>query len=102
MFINANEEVGKYTRPIHTISRNYGDNIVNPGAATLFFVNEDSVAITCKHVVDLIGNRDAINQHYRNFINEKSGISKSSEGSARSALSGVGRYGGRARLFAGR
>ena len=79
MFINAIEEVGRFTRPIHTISRNYGEMIVNPGAATLFFVNEDSVAITCKHVIDLIGNRQAINQHYSNFIAEKSTIGRSNK-----------------------
>lgn len=77
MFINAIEEVGKFTRPIHTISRNYGDTIVTPGAATLFFVNEDSVAITCRHVMELIGNREAINQNYRNFIAERNAIGKS-------------------------
>lgn len=55
MFINAIEEVGRFTRPIHTITRIPGEHIVNPGAATLFFVNEDSVAITCKHVIEVIG-----------------------------------------------
>lgn len=76
MFVNAIEEVGKFTRPIHTITRNYNDKTVVPGAATLFFVNELGVAITCKHVIDLIGNRSNINLHYQNFKQEKEQIGK--------------------------
>ena len=76
MFVNAIEEVGKFTRPIHTLTRNYNDKQVLPGAATLFFVNELGVAITCKHVMDLIGNRANINLHYENFKKEKQAIGK--------------------------
>ena len=76
MFVNAIEEVGKFTRPIHTLTRNYNDKQVLPGAATLFFVNELGVAITCKHVMDLIGNRANINLHYENFKKEKEAIGK--------------------------
>ena len=67
MFVEAIEEVAKFTRAIHTISRNYNDNIISPGAATLFFVNENGVAVTCRHVMELIGNRQAINDHYAKF-----------------------------------
>jgi hypothetical protein len=76
MFVNSIEEISKFTRPIHTITRNYKDTVVSPGAATLFFVNEDGCAITCKHVVDLIGNRQAINDHYNKFKSEKALIGK--------------------------
>ncbi|HEX7906410.1 MAG TPA: trypsin-like peptidase domain-containing protein [Chitinophagaceae bacterium] len=76
MFVNAIEEVGKFTRPIHTITRNYKETLVNPGAATLFFVNEEGCAITCKHVIDLVGNRQAINDQYAKFKEEKSKIGK--------------------------
>ncbi|PQB06812.1 serine protease [Polaribacter filamentus] len=79
MFVKAIEEVGKFTRPIHTISRNYKEKTVSPGAATLFFVNELGCAITCKHVVDLIGNRANINSHYNNFIKEKATIGKNNK-----------------------
>jgi hypothetical protein len=71
MFVNAIEEVSRYTRPIHTISRNYNEKTVSPGAATLFFVNEFGCAVTCRHVVDLIGNRGNINAHYENFVRER-------------------------------
>ena len=76
MFVNAIEEVANFTRPIQTITRNYSETIVRPGAATLFFVNENGCAITCKHVIDLIGNRDAINKNYDNFRKEKATIGK--------------------------
>jgi hypothetical protein len=76
MFVNAIEEVAKFTRPIHTISRIYNEKIVSPGAATLFFVNEDGCAITCKHVIDLICNRSNINANYDKFSKEKVTIGK--------------------------
>ncbi|TDD99381.1 MULTISPECIES: trypsin-like peptidase domain-containing protein [Flavobacterium] len=76
MFVNAIEEVSKFTRPIHTITRNYKETIVRPGAATLFFVNENGYAITCKHVIDLIRNRQAVNDHYANFNKEKLALGK--------------------------
>lgn len=76
MFVEAIEEVAKFTRAIHTISRNYNDNIISPGAATLFFVNENGVAVTCRHVMELIGNRQAINDHYAKFKAERAAIGK--------------------------
>jgi len=76
MFVNAIDEVGKFTRPIHTISRNYGEKTVSPGAATLFFVNELGYAVTCSHVMNIIGNRANINSHYDNFTKERAGIGK--------------------------
>ena len=79
MFVEAIEEVGRFTRPIHTISRNYNETIVSPRAATLFFVNEEGVAVTCRHVIDLIGNRQAINDHYNRFRAEKAAIGKNNK-----------------------
>ena len=40
MFVNAIEEIQQFTRPIHTIVKHYHNNFIQPGAATLFFVNE--------------------------------------------------------------
>jgi hypothetical protein len=74
MFVNAIEEVAAYTRPIHTISRNYKETFVIPGAATIFFVNKEGCAITCKHVADLLGSRESINDHYKKFKSEKTTI----------------------------
>lgn len=79
MFVNAIEEVSKFTRPIHTITRNFKETKVAAGAATLFFVNEDGVAITCKHVINLIGNRQMINDRYKKFNAEKELIGKNNK-----------------------
>ena len=66
MFIKAIEDVDKFTRPLHTIVRNYG-GLVSPGTSTFFFVNEDCVAITCKHVLNLIIQADLINNQFNLF-----------------------------------
>ena len=79
MFVNAIEEVGKFTRPIHTIARNYNETTVSPGAATLFFVNEMGVAITCRHVMELVGKRAAINEQYEKFKAEKAAIGRNNK-----------------------
>lgn len=66
MFIKAIEEVDKFIRPLHTIVRNYG-GLISPGTSTFFFVNEDGVAITCKHVLNLIAQADVINNQFNLF-----------------------------------
>ncbi len=71
MFVSAIEKVTGFTRPIHTISREYGSDAVIPGAATLFFVNELGYAGTCKHVAVQIAQADPINQRYKLFKEEK-------------------------------
>jgi hypothetical protein len=72
MFVNAIEEVSAYTRAIHSISRNYKSSKIIPGAASLFFVNEDGVAITCKHVINWISQSNAVGKKYKEFLHEKS------------------------------
>jgi hypothetical protein len=52
MFTKAIETAAKYTRPICSISRNYGSTTIQPGTATLFFVNSDGWALTCRHVAN--------------------------------------------------
>ncbi|MEO8415768.1 MAG: trypsin-like peptidase domain-containing protein [Ginsengibacter sp.] len=79
MFVNAIEEVSKFTRPVHTITRNYKETLVSPGAATFFFVNDNGVALTCKHVIDLIGNRQSINDNYEKFKAEKNLVGKNNK-----------------------
>lgn len=66
MYVKAIEKVDQYTRPVHTISRTYG-GLVSPGTSTIFFVNEDGVAITCKHVLEIIAQADPVNIQYNNF-----------------------------------
>ena len=59
MFVNAIEKAIKFTRPIYTISRNYGSEEIQAGAATLFFINSEGWALTCAHVAKqiMIGNQ---------------------------------------------
>jgi hypothetical protein len=72
MFVKAIEIASKFTRPIHSISRNYGSNTIHPGAATLFFVNSDGWALTCGHVAKLLLAGGVIGQKAENFKKELS------------------------------
>lgn len=74
MFSNAINIVGNFTRPILTISREYKSQSVVPGAATIFFVNDEGCAITCKHVADIILAADKVNAQYNSFKQERSTI----------------------------
>ena len=80
MFAKAIRQVANFTSPIHFIQRCYNDTKVNPGSATLFFVNDDGCAITCKHVASLLTNADMINTKYDAFKQAKLGIPNSSRG----------------------
>ena len=71
MFVNAIEEIQHFTRPIHTIVKYYHNNFIQPGAATLFFVNELGVAITCKHVLGQLVSEHDFNSKYSSFKDEK-------------------------------
>ena len=70
MFESAIEKVLQFTRPLHSITRTYG-GLVSPGTATFFFVNDTGVAVTCKHVLDLIPAADNINQAFLKFKTER-------------------------------
>lgn len=87
MFISAIERVAKFTRPIHTIMRNYGGKQLIPGAATIFFVNENGYAVTCKHVAEMIMSEGNINQHYNNFKAERQTLQQ--DGKYNSRLKGL-------------
>ena len=67
MFVDAIERVDLFTRPMHSIVRLYGHDEVVPGTATVFFVNQEGCAITCKHVAELIAQSDSIYHNYREF-----------------------------------
>jgi hypothetical protein len=72
MFVNAIKEVAQFTRPLQSIVRYYGSNDIVPGLSTLFFVNDHAVAITCKHVAQLILNSNPTNKKYQTFRQEAS------------------------------
>jgi hypothetical protein len=77
MFKTAIEKVGGFTRAIHFISNAYGEKEIIPGAATLFFVNEDGIAVTCKHVSSLIRQTEDIQKKYSAFMEEKKQLIRS-------------------------
>jgi len=70
MFQKAIEKILQFTRPLHTISRTYG-GLIQPGSSTFFFVNDSGVAITCKHVIDLIPGADHVNNQFQQFKAER-------------------------------
>lgn len=70
MFVKAIEIAAGFTRSIHSISRNYGSTIVQSGAATLFFVNSDGWALTCRHVAELIPIGDQLLAKRQAFLDE--------------------------------
>lgn len=71
MFQHAIEQASAYTRPIHTIARTYGARQAVPGAATLFFVNNEGYAVTCKHVVEMLLSADSLAKKYNAFRAER-------------------------------
>lgn len=75
MFESAIEKVLQFTRPLHSITRTYG-GLVLPGTSTFFFVNNSGVAITCKHVLDLIPAADNMNQTFIKFKAERDKLPK--------------------------
>jgi hypothetical protein len=74
MFVNAIEVANEFTRPLHSIIRTYGSTEVVPGAATLFIVNQDGWALTCRHVGELIVAADQVNPRYAKFRSELASV----------------------------
>ncbi len=70
MFAQAIKTVAEFTRPIHSLNRNFGSTHIQPGAATLFFVNSDGWALTCSHVAKQISIGNQIGQRKAAFLKE--------------------------------
>lgn len=73
MFVKAIEIAKQFTRPIHSIERYYGSTDVIPGAASLFFVNAEGWALTCKHVADMIIGANEIQKRKDSFDSDFTG-----------------------------
>ncbi|WP_291788006.1 trypsin-like peptidase domain-containing protein [Cecembia sp.] len=87
MFQAAIEKVASFTRPIHTILRTYGGKQIIPGAATLFFVNEEGYAVTCKHVIKVLAASDKLTENYNAFKKERAQLPR--DGKYRKNLKGL-------------
>ncbi|HSK13282.1 MAG TPA: serine protease [Phnomibacter sp.] len=71
MFTEAIEKIAAFTRPIHSIQRTFAGKQIIPGAATLFFVNDQGYAVTCKHVIEMLSAADRVNQQFLQFKAER-------------------------------
>ena len=67
MFAQAIEKVSRFIRPVYTIRKRLADNYVLSSSATLFFVNNEGCAITCKHVVGLLIEAEKVNRNYSHY-----------------------------------
>jgi len=67
MFVSAIEEAVKFTNGIRTIERVFLKDYARPGAATMFFVNDEGYAITCKHVAEMLPASQDILKRYSEF-----------------------------------
>lgn len=74
MFVEAIQKVAGFTRAIHSISRNFGSQKVECGAATLFFVNDQGWALTCKHVAQWLTQADVINKRHSHYLAESKSL----------------------------
>lgn len=74
MFVTAIEKAACFTRPIHSIVRYYGSSDVHPGAATLFFVNDQGWALTCKHVAAELAGSEELASRFNAFKGARAAI----------------------------
>lgn len=70
MFVEALDQVDQFTRAIHFICRYHGSAEIIPQTATMFFVNEQGCAVTCKHVADNLIYSDKFYTRYLQFRKE--------------------------------
>ncbi len=71
MIVKAIENyIRNSARAIHTISRNIESKDIFPGAATLFFVNANGWALTCKHVVQHLIGSDQLQKRKSDYLAE--------------------------------
>ena len=73
MFIEAIEIAAQFTRALHSIHRNYGSTVIQRGAATLFIVNSEGWALTCKHVLVQISAGELLSDKAKQFKTELAG-----------------------------
>ena len=87
MFVEAIEIAAKFTRPIHTISRSFSGKTITPGAATIFLINDEGYALTCKHVIELLIQSENVVKNYNSFKAERDKLPK--DGKFKRAVKGL-------------
>ena len=87
MFTKAIETVLGFTRPIHTIARYWDSEEIEPGTASLFFVNDQGWALTCKHVASLM--LTGVNKRFRQFKSTRDSLEAGKK--SRSAINEIGK-----------
>jgi len=83
MFVEAIERVDPFVRPILSIIRQYGSSEITPACSTMFFVNEQACAITCKHVAEQLIKADGIYQHFIRFQGERRAVMRDKQATRR-------------------
>ncbi len=86
MFADAIEKISGFTRPVKFIQRYHGSSEVIPGTATLFFVNENAVAVTCRHVADELLRCSPINANYQQYKAELAKLPKGASNARKDAV----------------
>ncbi len=71
MFSEAIEKIAQFTRPLHSIVRTFAGKKLVPASGTLFFVNDEGYAVTCKHIAELLINSDNINKLFLEYKKER-------------------------------
>src|SRR6267142_3451113 len=89
MFIKAIEEIQKFTRPIHTIVRYYGNDFATPWTGTFFFVNDHGIAVTCRHIANNIINTEPINQRYNLLKKEIDSFGTKTDGKYKKQITAI-------------
>lgn len=74
MFADAIDTAAQFTRPVHSIFRHFGSTEVQRSAATLFFVNSDGWALTCRHVAEQFLAASQVSANYQSFKAEKAAL----------------------------
>lgn len=74
MFADAIEQVAKFTRPIYSVRRRFWDNALMKDSGTLFFVNDEGVAVTAKHVAAAFMAADQLSKKYNDFKTQRAAL----------------------------
>jgi hypothetical protein len=74
MFVGAIRTVAEFTRSVLFLTRYYDSKEIQPGLATLFFVNADGWALTCRHVLEEIVAEQPIAKRRLAFETDLAGV----------------------------